>query len=106
MRTRCSSELTWPSTPPASSPPFRQRPRFSLIIAQFFEENFEPDSFIAEGNEVLCSLPSATALRVDARVTQAEGEGEGARGAQEGHKAHRRNGRVDGLYKLQAVYCC
>ena len=25
---------------------------------------------------------------------------------QEGHKAHRRNGRIDGLYKLQAVYCC
>ena len=25
---------------------------------------------------------------------------------QEGHKAHRRNGRVDGLYKLQALHCC
>ena len=25
---------------------------------------------------------------------------------QEGHKAHRRNGRADGLYKLQAVLCC
>ena len=25
---------------------------------------------------------------------------------QEGHKAHRRNGRIDGLYKLQAVHCC
>ena len=25
---------------------------------------------------------------------------------QEGHKAHRRNGRIDGLYKLYAVHCC